>query len=177
MAYTFLLIFTLQVIYVSLLTIRVILTVRGYRYAAAFLSCVDIMVYVIGFKVVMDNLSNPLNLFVYCLSYGIGILMGVKIEQKLAIGFLNIQVITKHDNLLLAHSLREKGFGVTMWMGEGLDGQRSILSIVTQRKNQASLYKEIKGTDPDAFIVAYEPKHLYGGFILESVQMKKARIK
>jgi uncharacterized protein YebE (UPF0316 family) len=170
---TLLLIFTLQVIYVSLLTIRTILTVKGYRYWAALLSALDILTYVIGFKIVLDNLDNPINLVVYCLSYGVGILVGIKIEEKLALGFVNVQVITDIVDRHMVNELRKKGYGVTVTVGEGLEGARLILSIVSTRKQQNQLISIIKSLNPNCFVYSYEPRLLAGGYIIDKLKKFK----
>jgi uncharacterized protein YebE (UPF0316 family) len=111
MLWSVLTIILLQISYVSVLTIRMIVTIRGYRYLAAALSCMDILIYVVALKIVLDNLEQPINLIVYCLSYGIGILVGVKLEESLALGFIAVQVITERYNQELAPMLRQKGYG------------------------------------------------------------------
>lgn len=163
---TLLTIVCLQVVYVSLMTIRFILMVKGIRYVAAFLSAVEIGTYVIGFKIVLDHLNEPINLIIYCLSYGLGILVGSKIEERLALGFVTVQVVTTNTESTLAHGLREKGYGVTTWEGEGLEGSRRIvLNIVIHRKRQTVLYRDILSIEPEGFVVSYEPKHFHGGFL------------
>lgn len=155
----------LQITYVSLMSIRFILTVKGIRYVAALISALEIGLYVIGFKLVLDNLDNPVNLVIYCLSYGAGVLLGVKIEEWLAIGYLIVQVITKEESVELAEYLREKGYGVTRWGGEGRVGRRWVHSVVLPRKRQQQLYRDVLAVDPSAFIVSYEPKRFHGGFL------------
>jgi uncharacterized protein YebE (UPF0316 family) len=161
---TLLLIVVLQLVYVSMLTVRTILTIKGYQFMASLLSAVDVLIYVIGFKIVLDNLDQPINLIVYCVSYGIGLFLGMKLEEKLALGYLNISVITKKENVPLVQQLRDAGYGVTAWIGEGMEGERLILSITAHRKQQNKLSKQIAALDPNAFMVAYEPKHFQGGF-------------
>ncbi|TDL75640.1 DUF2179 domain-containing protein [Rhodococcus qingshengii] len=155
----------LQILYVSLLTIRMIVTIKGYRYIAAAVSCFDILIYVIALKIVLDNLEQPINLIVYCLSYGIGILVGIKLEEWLALGFIAVQVITSRYNQELAPLLRQKGYGVTGWLADGMEGERLILSIIVARKLQSRLYADILSYDSQAFIVSYEPKYFMGGFL------------
>lgn len=173
---TLILIFVLQVVYVSLLTIRTILTVKGYRYAAAVLSSIDILTYVIGFKIVLDNLGNPINLAVYCISYGIGILAGIKIEEVLALGFVNVQVIIEALDQHLVSELRKKGYGVTVSTGEGLEGLRLILSIVSTRKQQNELMGVIKSLNPNAFVFSYEPRLLSGGYFLGKLKKQSKNV-
>lgn len=158
-------IMALQITYVSMLSIRFILMVKGIRYIAALMSAVEIGIYVIGFKLVIDNLDNPLNLLVYCLSYGVGVLLGVKIEERLAIGYITVQIITKTEFEELAALLRGKGYGVTRWAGDGREGKRWVLNIVLPRKLQQQLYRDVLAEDPNCFIVSYEPKAFHGGFL------------
>jgi len=162
---TLLIILALQVTYVSMLTTRFILMVKGFRYVAAMMSAVEIGIYVVGFKIVLDHLNEPLNLIVYCLSYGLGILVGTKIEGRLALGFVTVQAVTKAEFRYMAEELRSKGFGVTVWPGEGKEGARWVISMVISRKEQQQLYHEILLIDPQAFVVSYEPNMFHGGFL------------
>ena len=50
-----------------------------------------------------------------------------------------------------------------------------IPKILTPRKYELKLYQKIKELDPKAFIIAYEPKTIYGGFWVKSV--KKGKLK
>jgi uncharacterized protein YebE (UPF0316 family) len=164
---TLLLILALQVTYVSMLTTRFILMVKGFRYIAALMSAFEIGIYVIGFKIVLDHLNEPINLIVYCLSYGLGILLGTKIEERLALGFVTVQAVTRDEYGYMAMELRSSGYGVTMWPGEGKEGPRWVISMVIHRKEQKQLYQEILAIDPQAFVVSYEPNLFHGGFLIK----------
>jgi len=161
---TLLLIFALQIIYVTTLTLRQIFTVKGYRYLAALLSCIDIFIFVVAFKAVLDNLKHPLPLIVYCASYGIGILVGIRLEEKLALGYVNVQIVSKRSDL--AQRLRESGYGVTTWKAQGIGGEKTVLEVIIHRKNQDKLYQTIIGFDRDVFVVAMDAKHFRGGFLV-----------
>jgi uncharacterized protein YebE (UPF0316 family) len=158
-------IMALQITYVTMLSIRFILMVKGIRYIAALMSAVEIGIYVIGFKLVLDNLDNPLNLLIYCLSYGTGVLLGVKIEERLAIGYITVQIITSEEFRELAALLRGKGYGVTRWAGDGKEGLRWVHNVVLPRRLQQQLYRDVLAEDPSCFIVSYEPKLFHGGFL------------
>lgn len=161
--------------YVSFFTIRMILTLKGYRYMAASISMIEIVIYVVGLGLVLDNLDKIQNLIAYAVGYGIGVIVGMKIEEKLAIGYITVNVITAdYKNNDLSNKIREKGFGVTDWMAQGLEGDRMALQILTPRKYELKLYDTIKQLDPKAFIIAYEPKTIHGGFWVKSV--KKGRL-
>lgn len=167
-----LLIIVLQLAYVSLMSVRFIVMVKGIRYVAAGISAVEIGIYVIAFKIVLDNLTSPLHLVVYCLSYAGGVLLGTKLEERLAIGYITVEVIVDESYEGLAVMLRENGYGVTRWLGEGKEGKRYVHSVVTQRKKQKRLYEDVMAVAPQAFIVSYEPKWFHGGFMANRLRSK-----
>lgn len=166
-------ILVINIVYVSFFTIRMILTLKGQRYMAALISMVEIVIYVIGLGLVLDNLDEIQNLIAYAVGYGIGVIVGMKIEEKLALGYITVNVITKEYDRDLPKDLREKGYGVTTWAANGLEGDRMALQILTPRKYELKLYQTIKELDPKAFIIAYEPKTIHGGFWVKSVKKGK----
>ncbi|WP_404357127.1 DUF5698 domain-containing protein [Cytobacillus firmus] len=163
----------INIVYVSFFTIRMILTLKGQRYLAAFISTIEVVIYVIGLGLVLDNLNEIQNLIAYAVGYGIGVIVGMKIEEKLALGYITVNVITKEYDRDLPKALREKGYGVTNWAANGLEGNRMALQILTPRKYELKLYQTIKELDPKAFIIAYEPKTIHGGFWVKSVKRGK----
>lgn len=167
-------ILAINIVYVSFFTIRMILTLKGQRYLAALISMVEVVIYVIGLGLVLDNLNEIQNLIAYAVGYGVGVIVGMKIEEKLALGYITVNVITKEYDKDLPKNLRAQGYGVTSWAANGLEGDRMALQILTPRKYELKLYQTIKELDPKAFIIAYEPKTIYGGFWVKSV--KKGRL-
>lgn len=150
-----------------------ILTLKGYRYLAAGISVIEILVYVVGLGLVLDNLNKVQNLLAYAAGYGIGIIVGSKIEEKLALGYITVNVITKEYDRDLPKLLREQGYGVTSWAAQGLEGDRMAIQVLTPRKYELKLYQQIKELDPKAFIIAYEPKAIHGGFWVKTVKRGK----
>lgn len=168
-----LIILLINIVYVSFFTIRMILTLKGQRYLAAFISTIEVVIYVVGLGLVLENLNEIQNLIAYAVGYGIGVVVGMKIEEKLALGYITVNVITTENDKDLPKVLREKGYGVTNWMASGLDGDRMSMQILTPRKYELKLYATIKELDPRAFIIAYEPKSIHGGFWVKSVRKGK----
>ncbi|KMY52883.1 hypothetical protein AC623_01880 [Bacillus sp. FJAT-27231] len=168
-----LIILIINVCYVSFFTIRMILTLKGYRYIAAFVSMIEIVIYIIGLGMVLDNLNEIQNVIAYAIGYGLGVIAGMKLEEKLALGYITVNVITKEYDKDLPKQLREQGYGVTSWAANGLEGDRMALQILTPRKYELKLYSQIKELDPKAFIIAYEPKTIHGGFWVKTVKKGK----
>ncbi len=163
-----------NVVYVSMFTIRMILTLKGRRYVAAFVSMFEIVVYIFGLGLVLDNLNEIQNVVAYALGYGIGVVVGSIIEEKLALGYITVNVVSGNPDFNFTRRLREKGYGVTSWSAYGMDGDRLSMQILTPRKYELRLYEEIKDIDPKAFIISYEPKQIHGGFWVK--QVRKGRL-
>lgn len=167
------LIFIINVVYVSLSTIRMMLTMKGYQSAAPLISMIEVTIYVVGLGLVLDNLDNVWNIFVYALGYGVGILVGMKIENMLALGYILVTAIVPETAYDTANELRSRGYGVTSTRAQGREGDRHILEILTPRANERTLYNEIEEMEPKAFVISYEPKYISGGFWTK--RMKKER--
>ncbi|WP_153731593.1 DUF2179 domain-containing protein [Sporosarcina obsidiansis] len=168
-----LIIFAINIVYVSFSTVRMILTLKGYRYIAAAVSMFEVVIYVIGLGLVLDNLDEIQNLIAYALGFGSGVVVGSKIEERLALGYITVNVITADINKEMPAELRRLGYGVTDWSANGLSGGRSTMEILTPRKYELQLYKTITDLDPKAFIISYEPKTIHGGFWVKSVKRGK----
>ncbi len=160
----------INIVYVTLFTIRMIFTLKGQRYFAASVSIIEIIIYVIGLGLVLDNLDQIANLIAYAIGYGTGVIVGMKIEEKLALGYITVNVITKEYEPDIPNALRDKGYGVTNWVAYGREGERLMMQILTSRKSEAVLYQTVKQLDPKAFIISHEPKAFFGGFWVKGVR-------
>lgn len=169
-----LIILIINIVYVSFFTIRMILTMKGRRYIAAFISMIEVIIYILGLGLVLDNLNRIENLIAYAVGYGLGVIIGTKIEEKMALGYITVNVISSNPDIEFTRRLRDKGYGVTSWSAYGMDGDRLAMQILTPRKYELKLYETIKQIDPKAFIIAYEPQHIHGGFWVK--QVKKGRL-
>lgn len=166
-------IFVINIAYVSFLTMRTISTLKGYRYVAASLSVCETFIYIMGLGLVLDNLDKPQNIAAYAFGFGIGILLGIKIEEKLALGYLVVNAITAEKDKDLPMMLRDLGYGVTHGYQYGRDGERTNLQILTPRRYEKKLIATIKELDPKAFIISYEPRTIHGGFWTRGIRSRQ----
>jgi len=160
----------INVIYVSFSTIRMILTLKGRRYLAAFVSIFEVFVYILGLSIVLDNLDGIQNVLAYAFGFALGVITGSMIEERLALGYITVNVVSSNPILNFTDRLRDEGYGVTSWTSSGMEGDRLSMQILTPRKQELRLYRIISEIDPKAFIVAFEPKHIQGGFWVRQVR-------
>lgn len=168
-------IFVINIVYVSCLTMRTILTLKGYRYVAAAVSVLEVVVYVIGLGLVINSLDQIQNILAYALGFAAGIIVGMKIEEKIALGYIVVNVTTAEYETDLPRTLRDLGYGVTHYVAKGRDGNSLVMQILTPRRFELKLMDTIKQLDSKAFVIAYEPKNIHGGFWVKGVRSKKLK--
>lgn len=160
-----------QLLFVPMLTLRTICMVKNLKILTAIFGFLEAMVYIFGLAIVLSGEQNYLEMLVYSVGFSIGLLIGILVEQKLAIGYTSYHVNIRGLNEALIQILRNEGYGVTAFNGVGKSGVRVKLEILTRRKRQRHLFKLIYSIEPDAFIISYEPKMFKGGFL--TTLMKK----
>ncbi|WP_422658398.1 DUF2179 domain-containing protein [Paenibacillus sp. EC2-1] len=166
----------INVVYVSIFTLRLILMIKGRRALASVLSMVEVFVYLVGLNLVLQNVDNPVNMAAYCLGFGLGVYLGSRIEEYLALGYLVVQVIVDSLEMELPAKLREKGYGVTSWTADGKDGKRLVLQVLVKRSNEKRLMETLKKFSPSAFIISHEPKSFKGGFWVRLTEGRRSSL-
>lgn len=90
-----LLIFLSRVVDVSIGTIRIIFISRGWKFVSAGLGFIEVFIWVLAISQIMKNLDNVWAYFAYALGFACGTYVGMLIEEKIAVGTVLFQVITK----------------------------------------------------------------------------------
>ena len=142
---------------------------------ASLMGFLESLIYVFGLSIVFTGEKGPLALIVYAVGFGVGILIGGAIENKLAIGYNNLMVNLLEKNMTLITHLRNEGFGVTVYEGEGRDSKRYRLDILTKRSREEELMTIIDEFEPKAFIISYEARRFKGGFLVKAMKKMKAK--
>ncbi len=162
---TLLAIFFAKIAHVSLGTIRIIYLTRGQSKIAAAIGFFESIIYIGALSMVLSNLEAWQNIFVYGLGFGAGNLVGSWIEEKIAVGFVQMQIVTKVNGGSLEDYLREQGFGVTSMPSYGREGaQRTSLQVMLKRKEVPILLKKMNQYDPEAFITIFDTRKIMGGY-------------
>ena len=165
-----LLILLLQLIYVPIYTLRTIFLVKNITVLASILGIAEMLIYVFGLSLVFGGDQSIVSMVVYAVGFGLGIILGTKLEQKIAIGYINVTVNTQEKNSNLIDTLRQNGFGVTLYTGEGRDSERYRMEILTKRNRENELIATVEKFEPNAFIISYEPRRFKGGFLLDRLR-------
>ena len=159
------LIFFLRVIGVALGTVRVLLMNRGLELWSAALGFFEVLVYVVAIGAVVQDLTDVPVLLSYCLGFSVGTIVGIRIERRMALGYVGLRAISVERAREIADALRAAGFGATLSWGEGRDGRVGIVQTVVPRKHAARATAVIHEVDPDAFLVVDEARAVTRGWL------------
>jgi len=155
------LIFLARVVDVSVGTLRTISIVQGRTKIAFFLAFIETSVWLLVLSAVLPQVMHTpvLGLF-YAFGFATGNVVGILVEKRLAMGYTNFRIITSKNVKEITNSLREKGFAVTTFEGEGKDGKVTEIYVASERKNLSILVKIVKEIEPDAFYIAEQAGYL-----------------
>lgn len=156
------LIFCARICDVSLGTIRMLMVISGNRLASAALGFVEVLIWVLAVGGAVKHLDNPVAVVAFAGGYASGTLIGMTIENKLAIGYRIVRAINPVSSMLLAGALREKGYAATRIDGTGRDGPVEVVFIAIRRRHVPGLMEHIAQITPDAFITIERAERVTG---------------
>ena len=158
------LIFVLRVTDMSLDTLRVLFVMRGRKAIAWVLGFFQAAVFVIAIASVLRDLTNPLNIIGYAAGFATGVVLGMAIEERLAIGHVHMRIISSHRGSGVAERLRLEGFAVTEVPARGKDGMVTMLNCSVLRKDVKRIRLMVNDVDEEAFITSEEIRPIRRGF-------------
>jgi uncharacterized protein YebE (UPF0316 family) len=162
-----LLIFCLRIVDVSLATIRVLLAVRGIRLVAPLIGFFEVLIWIFAVGTAIQHLESPLHLIGYAAGFSTGTLVGMSIEEKMAFGMATVRIVSQHGGVELAEALRERGFGVTEFAGQGREGRVEVVYAALRRRDLPQVFEEVRTWDPEAFVTVEEPRAIHRGFMFD----------
>jgi uncharacterized protein YebE (UPF0316 family) len=146
-----LLIFGARILDVSLQTMRIVFVSKGRRALAPVVGFFEVLIWLMAIAQIMHNLTNPLYYLAYGLGFATGTYVGLRIEERLAIGVSLIRIITQKDATALVSSLRNEEFGVTCIDAEGRSGKVKIIFAVVDRCDLERIIGIVREHNPNAF--------------------------
>lgn len=157
-------IFAMRVTDMSLDTLRVLFVMRGRKGIAWGLGFFQSMIYIVAITTVLSQLNNPLNIIGYGAGFATGNVIGMLIEERLAIGHIHLWIISPRLGVGLAQTLRDQGYGVTEIPARGKDGMVSVLSVSVLRKDVGHVETLVHEKDADAFMTSEDVRPVRRGF-------------
>ncbi|MBE0649615.1 MAG: DUF2179 domain-containing protein [Bacteroidales bacterium] len=145
------LIFCSRILDVSLDTLRIVFVSKGNKVVAPILGFFEVLIWLIAITRIMQNLDNVTCYIAYAAGFATGNYVGLRIEQKLALGIHMFRIITQKDASSLIKSLKEHGFGATVIEAEGKEGGVHIIYSIVKRSDNKTIIEIINKFNPQAF--------------------------
>jgi uncharacterized protein YebE (UPF0316 family) len=158
-------IFGLRIVDVSMSTVRIVLAVRGHKFVTPFIGFFEVLIWVFAVGNAIRFLDSPLHLLGYAGGFATGNVVGLLIEEKLAIGYATIRIVSRHVGVEMADGLRAIGFGVTEFSGQGRDGRVEVVYTVCKRRDVERVMAAVEQWDPQAFITVEQPRDIRWGWM------------
>jgi len=171
------LIFFARICDVSIGTLRIIFVSRGKKNIAPILGFFEVLIWIIVIGKIMQNASNMACYIGYAAGFATGNYVGMLIEEKLAMGFVVVRIITSKDAHELKNALREAKHGITTIPAEGACGKVDVIFTSIHRADLPQIVELIQIHNPHAFYTVEELKYVSEGvFPVHQSLLKKQGI-
>lgn len=146
-----LLIFFARILDVSIGTLRIVFVSRGDKKIAPLLGFVETLIWLVAVGQILNNVSNVAGYLAFGAGYATGNYLGLKLEERLAMGQVVIRTIMSMPAEVLIDKLRDEGYRVTCIDAQGRDGKTQILFMIIPRKKVDHVIDLILEHNPRAF--------------------------
>ena len=151
-----LLIFLARVFDVTLGTLRIIFTSRGLRNLAPLLGFIETFVWIVAVSSLVKHAQNLAAYVGYAGGFALGTLVGMFLENKLAIGTVTVRAIIRRDPKELLEALHRASFGFTAVDGRGSSGDVKIIYTTVKRQDLPAVIDIFHRALPGAFLSVEE---------------------
>ena len=157
------LIFVARILDVTIGTIRIVMVSKGQKYWAPLLGFFEILIWLLAISRIFENLDNWACYFAYAAGFATGNYIGLIIEERLAMGIVKIQIITRRSATELIQNLKNAGYGITHHDAKGSSENVSIIYSIIKRHEIQKVEYLVKSTNPKAFYSIEDVKSVNHG--------------
>ncbi len=154
-----------KIVEITIQSLKTCMMVKGERLKAAGLGFTECIIWGLVISTIIGTLGDNLFLLLfYCIGYATGLFLGSTIENKIALGTSNLEIIANDDSTekIIAH-LKERGMGYTVFAGQGSKDKMNMIFIVVARKEAGKLLSELKKKCDNRLFVAVSEVSKYAG--------------
>ncbi|MCL4394195.1 MAG: DUF5698 domain-containing protein [Chloroflexi bacterium] len=157
-------VFAMRVTDMSLDTTRLLLVMRGRKVLAGLIGMVQATVFILAVTAVLSGPLNAWKVIGYAAGFGCGAILGMMIEERLAIGYAMLRIYSPTLGRVVAQALRAEGYAVTEFVAHGHAGTITVVNTVLLRRQVQPVRTIVEGIDPNAFVTIDEAHPLQHGY-------------
>ncbi len=154
-----------KIIEITIQSLKTCMMVKGERLKAAALGFLECTIWGLVISTIISTLGDNLFLlFFYCIGYATGLFLGSTIENKIALGTSNLEIIANAESTekIIAY-LKDHGMGYTVFEGYGSTDKMNMIFIVLARKEAGKVLKELRRECDNRLFVAVSEVSKYAG--------------
>jgi uncharacterized protein YebE (UPF0316 family) len=157
-------IFLLRLCDIVLDTYRGRFSGRGNRSFSWILGFFQSLVFIFAVALTVANFRNLLNPIAYAAGFATGLVLGLALEERLAIANIHFTIISSLRGVAIAEQLRTDGYAVTEIPARGRNGTVTMLHVDVSRKDLDNIETIVLEADPEAFVTFENIRPLRRGF-------------
>lgn len=163
-----LLIFLSRLCDVSLATLRHIFISKGLKSIVPVLGFFEVLIWLVAMRQVFSHLNNAACFIAWAAGFSAGTLLGMLIEERLALGTQIIRVITNEPIGHLADVFRQHHQGITIVDGHGAMGPVKLIFMIVRRANKKMVLDILHEHAPQAFYSIEDVKSFEHGVFTDT---------
>lgn len=158
-----LLIFLARISDVTVGTLRIVMVSKGQKLIAPLLGFFEVVIWLVTMSKIIQNIDNWVAYVAYGAGFATGNYIGLIIEEKLAVGIVQLQIITRKraDNLIA--KLKASGYGITYHEAQGANENVAVIYSIIKRNEIQKVIDIIATYNPDAFYSIEDVKFINKG--------------
>ncbi|MBQ7920971.1 MAG: DUF2179 domain-containing protein [Clostridia bacterium] len=156
-----------KIVEITIQSLKTCMMVKGERLKAAALGFAECAIWGLVISTIISTLGDNLMLLLfYCVGYAVGLFLGSALEDRIALGTSNLELIANRENTeSIVGYLKERNKGYTVFEGHGSVDKMNMVFIVLPRKEVKKTLKEIRELCGDkVFVVTSEVSKYAGGY-------------
>ncbi len=156
-----------KIIEITIQSLKTCMMVKGERLKAAGLGFVECTIWGLVISTLIGTLGDNLFLLLfYCIGYATGLFLGSTIENKIALGTSNLEIIANADSTAkITAYLKARNMGYTVFEGYGSTDKMNMIFIVLARKEAGRVLRELRREcDNKLFVAVSEVSKYAGGY-------------
>ena len=156
-------VFLLLVLDRTLDTLRLLFMMRGRKLLAGLVGFFQATIFIVAITQVLKHDFNAWTILGYASGFATGVMVGMTIDERLAMGFGHLRIISQAKGQVIADVLRQAGHAATLLSGTGKDGAVSIVNCTVRRKDVKVVEALVQEVDPSSFVTLDEVRSLARG--------------
>lgn len=158
-----LMIFVARVSDVTIGTLRIVMVSKGQKLIAPILGFFEVIIWLLAMSKIIQNIDNWVAYFAYGLGFAAGNYIGLILEEKLAVGIVQLQIITRANADNLIAKLKARGYGITYHEAHGATEKVGVIYSIIKRADIKQVIEIIRTYNPNAFYSIEDVKFVSKG--------------